>query len=343
MPIYQTGNESLLLGIELNNYCNLDCKHCLREIKEPPKNFSPPLLGKILREAKSLGSKIVGFTGGEPFLHPKLDEILHIVQEEGYNCYFVTNGSQFDKIFPLLVQYKSLLSGISFSLDGATKETHDFMRGEGSFKKSMAAIAACYGEKIPFNLQMCLNKKNRQEIPHMTTLAAQLGAQHLFYALSMPTHNLVSADLLLSPHECRKAEDEINNIKSRYKFDVFMAVGYFVKNPLFSCRALSMNALNIDFSGNLTFCCQLSNYRNAANNGKVPTANKKDIVGSLLDISLLDAINKLRQLIGHFYEKKILQVQSGLFKEVDHFPCMYCAKWFGKIDWLEDMPANPWN
>lgn len=335
MPIFQTGNETVLLGVELNNYCSLSCTHCLRNLKGSPENFPPKLLRKILKEAKQFGSKIVGFTGGEPTLHPKLDEILDIVDEEGYRCYFVTNASRFEIISKKLVSRKDIVAGISFSIDGAVEATHDFIRGKGSFRQVMTAVANCHGEKIPFNLQMCVNAKNKHEIAQIATMAAQLGVEDLFYALPIPTPELVKNNLLLSPDECRKVEDEVNKLKRQFNFDIFMAVGYFVENPLFLCRAQGMSALNFDFSGNLTLCCQLSNYRNSK--------SKIDIIAGMADSSLLNAIIKLRDHVNRFAKEKTRVIQSGSMKKIDYFPCFYCTKWHGKLDWLKEMNSNPWN
>lgn len=350
MPIFQTGSEALLLGVELNNYCNLRCVHCLRNLKDKPKQFPVDLLLKILREAKPLGAKIVGFTGGEPTLHPKLGEILEIVKNEGYRCYFVTNAGRFEIVKKLFVNYKDIIAGISFSLDGAVKETHDFIRGEGSFMAVMTAIAACYGEGVPFSLQMCLNNQNKDEISAMALLAVQLGAKQLFYALSIPTPALVSKGLLLSPAECLKVERQVNLLKSSFSFDIYMAIGYSVNNPFFHCRAMNMSALNFDYAGNLTVCCQLSNYvgnfkgfatgRGGA--GGTDTNSAADIAASMTEVSLMDGMTKLQDTLNKFLTEKIKHVQCG-FKDVDTFPCIYCAKWYGKLDWLQDIKDNPWN
>lgn len=335
MSIFQTGSEALLLGVELNNYCNLRCVHCLRNLKDKPKQFPVDLLLKILREAKPLGAKIVGFTGGEPTLHPKLGEILEIVKNEGYRCYFVTNASRFEIVKKLFVNYKDTIAGISFSLDGAVKETHDFIRGEGSFMAVMTAIAVSHGEGVPFSLQMCLNNQNKDEISAMALLAAQLGAKQLFYALSIPTPALVSKDLLLSPAECLKIERQVNLLKSSFSFDIYMAIGYSVNNPFFHCRAMNMSALNFDYAGNLTVCCQLSNY-------VADTNSTADIAASMTEASIMDGMTKLQYTLNKFLKEKIEHVQCG-FKDVDTFPCIYCAKWYGKLEWLKEIKDNPWN
>lgn len=340
--IFQTGTEAVVLGVELNNYCNRDCLHCLRDLKGVPESFPVDLLGKILREARPYGASLVGFTGGEPTLHPHLEEILRAVTREGYHYYLVTNGARFEKLYPLLLRHRENLAGLSFSVDGATRETHDDLRGEGSFLQVMAAIAACHGEGITFNLQMTLNNRNLHQMKEMALLAGHLGASNLFFAHLMPTPDLVHLDLLPSPAQYRRAEDEMSRLRSLFSFEIHMAVGYSVQNPLFHCRAQTLNALNFDYQGNLTVCCQLSNYRGSEKGQPAPARFKKDLIGSMREMTLSHGIQKLQQTLADLFREKIQRIQTGSFGGLDHFPCFFCARYFQKIPWL-GTAATPWS
>ena len=77
--------------------------------------------------------------GGEPTLHPQLHRILKYAKDFGFGSITVdTNGYLFhdilSKIDPGVVDY------FSFSLDGATRETNDLIRGEGAFDACIAGI-----------------------------------------------------------------------------------------------------------------------------------------------------------------------------------------------------------
>ena len=75
--------------------CNLACIGCgrIREYK--------PVLDKMmsvdvaLNAVKESGAPIVSIAGGEPTIHPKIDEIINALVKEKYFVYCCTNGPAF--------------------------------------------------------------------------------------------------------------------------------------------------------------------------------------------------------------------------------------------------------
>ena len=72
------------------------------------------------------------FLGGEPTLHPDLPGAIQYARDIGFSSITVdTNGYLFhdilSKVSPREVDF------FSFSLDGATRKTNDWIRGEGSY------------------------------------------------------------------------------------------------------------------------------------------------------------------------------------------------------------------
>src|ERR1700678_54132 len=71
--------------------CNLSCTYC-----NEYDDFSPPVpkdvvVGRINRLA-DLGSSIITLSGGEPMLHPDLDEIIAAMRRRGVIAVMITNG-----------------------------------------------------------------------------------------------------------------------------------------------------------------------------------------------------------------------------------------------------------
>ena len=139
--------------IELTNRCNLSCRHCFDERHAATGDLSLAVLEKVLREGKSCGIEQLSFTGGEPTIHRRFREIIHRVAEAGYSFSFVSNGTTFPQIYSLLVEYRHWFLGVTFSLDGARKETHDRLRGKGSYRSVMRAISICVVQGIAFHPQ----------------------------------------------------------------------------------------------------------------------------------------------------------------------------------------------
>src|SRR5437773_2010797 len=71
--------------------CNIDCGYCNEYDK-----VSPPVPGDLLRrridKLKELGTSVVAFSGGEPMLHPDLDDLIRHIRRRGMMSGLITNG-----------------------------------------------------------------------------------------------------------------------------------------------------------------------------------------------------------------------------------------------------------
>jgi len=131
--------------------CNLKCKHCL-----VPHYFSDELSLKrwkeiMLRLRKWLGCFFLVITGGEPLLREDVVDLIKFSNSLGITTCLITNGTLIDKYMAdRLVE--SGLNIICISLDGFKEKTHNFLRGDGVYKKTMEAIEYLKNRSI---LQIC--------------------------------------------------------------------------------------------------------------------------------------------------------------------------------------------
>src|SRR2546430_10846156 len=126
--------------------CNLTCTHCF--ISCSPSNHAFEFLDydtviRTLEESTKLGVKEYYFTGGEPFMHPRMLDILEATLRIG-PATVLSNGTLFrDKTVERL---KELRDGSIYSLelrvsiDGPDAAANDPIRGEGSFDRAMAGV-----------------------------------------------------------------------------------------------------------------------------------------------------------------------------------------------------------
>ena len=101
--------------VEITNICNLNCDFC--------RGTSRPLGFLDVEKFKEVAKKIVPFTNyvylhlmGEPLLHPRLDEILNIANENGLKVGITTNGTLIKKVLPTLEKNADKIYKISVSL-----------------------------------------------------------------------------------------------------------------------------------------------------------------------------------------------------------------------------------
>lgn len=126
--------------------CNLTCHHCF--ISCSPRNESFGLMAKeevlrTLEESRAHGVKEYYFTGGEPFLHPDIVEILEATLAIG-PATVLTNGTLFkEAALERLARAErdSLYSlELRVSIDGYSAETNDPIRGDGTFARAMNGV-----------------------------------------------------------------------------------------------------------------------------------------------------------------------------------------------------------
>jgi MoaA/NifB/PqqE/SkfB family radical SAM enzyme len=320
--------------VELTNRCNLSCGHCFDERHAATGDLPLEILDKLLREGKSCGIEQVSFTGGEPTIHRRFKEIIQRVAEAGYWFSFVSNGVSFPRLYPLLLKHRRWFVGVTFSLDGAREETHDRLRGKGSYRNVMRAASICNFKDLPFTFNMVLTAQNCNEIGEMTCLAERLGSRGVRFGHLMPTKETALRKLDLSPQERREIESQIWRLKKNAPVPVGMAPGYFSEAPFFPCGPLELEEYNLDYNGNLTLCCQLSG-NSGINQGT-------DVMGNLHEMSLAEACERFRQRVETYLTDKREKATRNELSEVDHFPCWYCLKYLGKTSWLDNFPNHPW-
>ena len=83
-----TGPPLSQIYFYLTEGCNLRCRHCWIMAEQDPAEASKSkavldfaLFQRILEQARPLGLKTVKLTGGEPFLHPQIAQILEMVRD----------------------------------------------------------------------------------------------------------------------------------------------------------------------------------------------------------------------------------------------------------------------
>ncbi len=71
--------------------CNLDCTYC-NEFDDTSKPVPVEEMKKRLDTLADMGTSIITISGGEPLMHPELDEIIRHIRRRGMVAGLITNG-----------------------------------------------------------------------------------------------------------------------------------------------------------------------------------------------------------------------------------------------------------
>jgi len=130
----------LVLMLEPTHRCNLACAGCGR-IREYRDTLSQMLsVEECLASAAEADAPVVAVTGGEPLLHPAIEEIVAGLIEQRRFVYLCTNGLLMKESLGKFTPNPYFTFNVH--LDGLA-ETHDCLVGRrGVFAKAMEAIEA---------------------------------------------------------------------------------------------------------------------------------------------------------------------------------------------------------
>ncbi len=160
---------------EVSLACNLRCTHCLSASGEPAHGeLSTAEALDLVEQVHRAGVFQINFGGGEPFMRPDFEEILAACHSRGIMTCISTNGTLLNEERVARLA-SSRLVAIQVSMDGATPETCDEIRGNGVFKRAIEALKLLAATRIPTSINTVLTKQNADQIPAMHDLANSLG------------------------------------------------------------------------------------------------------------------------------------------------------------------------
>lgn len=163
----------------ITNQCNQRCLHCYQGDFSFREDLDWIDLKKVADNILSTVKKwnklaIINLTGGEPFLKKELFQLLEYLnnQKQVKELAVITNGTLLDEKSVLRLKDFGKLNEIKFSLDGATEESNDMVRGKGTFKKALSAIEILKPiKRIETTLMFTLLKRNLNQAFKILDLA----------------------------------------------------------------------------------------------------------------------------------------------------------------------------
>lgn len=161
--------------------CNLKCRHCYIN----PDQHGHETLGlSYITQVLSIFSQKhenmnVVFLGGEPTMNPHLPGAVKTAVDLGYGSITIdTNGYLFndilEKVSPAEVDY------FSFSLDGASGQTNDRIRGPGSYERCLTGIRQAAAKGFSISLIYTVSGANIHELSDMGPLLKKMGVDRFF-------------------------------------------------------------------------------------------------------------------------------------------------------------------
>ncbi|MFZ3169019.1 MAG: radical SAM protein [Candidatus Methanoperedens sp.] len=193
------------MSVYITFKCTKKCKHCVNSAS-PDRDTTTELTQnqwfKILDQMRNFGIIYIVFTGGELFTRKDWFEIVSYADKLKFSYALLTDFDYLDSAILEKIKKFKYIDHIMISLDGATSDTHDFIRGAGAFQRSLKKLGLLKNSGLKFNISTTVTKLNKHELKDISNLAIEYGANAIWFNPLAPFgrgENLVN--LVLSDDE----------------------------------------------------------------------------------------------------------------------------------------------
>ncbi len=173
--------DSANIFFHILTQCNLKCRHCYINKDQHGTDSLPFSVIQSWMEIfaeKHKNANII-FLGGEPTLHPDLSQAVKKAKHLGFGSITIdTNGYLFNDILSKVTPQE--VDFFSFSLDGATRQTNDLIRGKGSYDRCIKGIKETVSKGFSTSLIYTVSNDNLHELEMMLPLLEDFGLERFF-------------------------------------------------------------------------------------------------------------------------------------------------------------------
>lgn len=183
------------VSIEIIQRCNNHCVHCSScSTEESTMILSLDVITRVVDGLVALGVERVCLSGGEPFLHPKIKEIVETICKCGMTADIYTSGVIGTKDSPIplskemLSELKSIgLHALLFNLQSATEATYDLItQSNGHFPTVCESITNSVKCGIKTEIHFVPMKINLEDAEAVVRFAEKVGVEQVNFLKLVP-------------------------------------------------------------------------------------------------------------------------------------------------------------
>lgn len=202
---------------EITNTCNYHCSYCIfsSETIKYENELMTDEVKRTIKELKENNFTYIKFTGGEPFTRKDMTEILKYAKELGFDMDISTNASLItEKIAKELKDINFPM--VHVSLDGADKNSHEFVRGKDTFERTLRGIKYLTQNDIYTRIGTVIYKQNEDRLEDIVKLAIELKANEIIFSFMEAVGRLEGDDTIISKKTIGAVSNEIDKLALKY-------------------------------------------------------------------------------------------------------------------------------
>lgn len=266
-PAQPSEQPLIALYFTVTRRCNLSCPYCYQGLTgRRDTHMSVDDAATFLDKVLSVNPACqINITGGEPFTHPRILDILRLVSARGFPFVVLSNGTCVDDRALATLGGLPGFRYLQLSIDGATEPTHELTRGRGSFASVMRTFELVVRAGVPFVLAPTIHSRNIAELDQLAALAIENDGWCSPNNLRVFPHEGLNFDELeLTADQCLGAVRAMNaTMLERFGIERLTPLAERYKSPS-TCNTTVPNAhfrcgvgyslLDLDWNGDIYPC-----------------------------------------------------------------------------------------
>lgn len=241
--------------LQITERCNLHCAHCFVSAGNCGETMSVEIIRNVvIPRLKDCRVVSVTLTGGEPFVHPEIIEIVRLLRYADIRVGICTNGTFISQVsMEMLAKIGNV--HLNVSLDGFRPESHGKFRGDRtSFVKTIETIRHLSRYRLLQGLLVTPNNLAEiSEYAELCEFGIQNGATYvLMNPLSSMGRGVKVQKRLGTPDEVMRQIKEITSLLSDRLQLAYIRFPNDQKLPLISCETGNIFYVFVD--GKVAIC-----------------------------------------------------------------------------------------
>ena len=208
---------------EVTRACALKCLHCRAkaEPKAHPLELKTDECKTVIDSLSDFDMKpMLIMSGGDPFMRRDLFDLVEYAITRGVTVAVAPSATALVTEERLKMLVDRGVSSVSFSLDGATADTHDSFRGfAGTFDRTLKMMRFARECGLTFQINTTVSRRSVADLPVMAELMGEHGAPVWDLFFLVPTGRAALEDVL-SPGEHERVFNWVLDNAHDWKFRV---------------------------------------------------------------------------------------------------------------------------
>ena len=222
------------------------------------------LVCSVIADAVELGASKICISGGEPFLHPQLVEIVDYVYGLGAKCVIYTSGIYYDENgyqslpMNILTRLKEHIETIIINYEAADSETYNTIMETqcGGYELMRQTVASAVSVGIRVETHVVPMKINYLQISQIIQQCNELGVSQISF-LRMVKHGRVLDNkelTYLTEEEEKSVREEVKRIQDEKTVSIHMGIPFTDCAKRMCCNT-GIIKLNVRYDG-LVYPCE---------------------------------------------------------------------------------------